>query len=107
MASLARLWPDEPHLADRFEAYVGGLEISNGFGELVDAEQQRARLTRDVEQREQEGLPAYPIDERFLGALEEGLPPSGGNALGFDRLVMLLAGASHIEEVLALPHRRL
>lgn len=107
MASLARLWPDDPGVADRFEAYIGGLEISNGFGELVDAEEQRRRLVRDQKERTQEGLPAYPIDERFLGALEESIPPSGGNALGFDRLVMLLSGASHIEDVLALPHRRL
>lgn len=107
MASLARLLPEDPSVADRFEAYIGGIEISNGFGELVDAQEQRHRLVRDREERTQQGLPAYPIDERFLGALEEGIPPSGGNALGFDRLVMLLSGASHIEDVLALPHRLL
>ncbi|MFK7997960.1 MAG: EF-P lysine aminoacylase EpmA [Polyangiales bacterium] len=107
MASLARLLPEEPDVADRFEAYIGGLEISNGFGELVDADEQRRRLMRDRKERSAAGLPAYPIDERFVGALEEGIPPSGGNALGFDRLVMLLSGASHIEDVLALPHRRL
>jgi lysyl-tRNA synthetase class 2 len=107
MASLARLLPEDPTIADRFEAYIGGIEISNGFGELVDAQEQRQRLMRDQEQRTQQGLPPYPIDERFLGALEEGIPPSGGNALGFDRLVMLLSGASHIEDVVALPHRRL
>ena len=106
MASLARLHSDEPALADRFEAYVGGIELSNGFGELVDFHEQRERLLRDQRQRAATGLPAYPIDERFLGALAEGIPPSGGNALGFDRLVMLLSGAAHIEDVLALPHRR-
>lgn len=107
MASLARLMPDDASVADRFEAYIGGLEISNGFGELVDAQEQRRRLVRDRKERTREGLPLYPVDERFVGALEEGIPPSGGNALGFDRLVMLLSGATHIEDVLALPHRRL
>lgn len=107
MASLARLHTNEPTLADRFEGYIGGLEISNGFGELVDADEQRRRLTRDLAQRRKENLPPYPIDERFLGALEEGIPPSGGNALGFDRLVMLLTGAPSIQDVVAIPHGEL
>ncbi|HJK95568.1 MAG TPA: EF-P lysine aminoacylase EpmA [Polyangiaceae bacterium LLY-WYZ-15_(1-7)] len=107
MASLARLDPRDPSVADRFEAYVDGLELCNGFGELVDPVEQRDRLERDQRAREEAGKPAYPIDERFLGALEEGLPPCGGNALGFDRLVMLVLGAAHIEDVLALPSRRL
>lgn len=103
MASLARLCPDDARWADRFEAYVGGLEICNGFGELVDPVEQRARLERDRDARRARGLDDYPIDERFLAALEEGLPESGGNALGVDRLVMLMIGAEHIADVLALP----
>lgn len=107
MASLARLAPEDPRFADRVEAYVDGLEISNGFGELIDPEEQRARLWRDRAERRRTGLDDYPIDERFLAALEEGLPPSGGNALGFDRLVMLMTGATSIDQVLAVPQARL
>ncbi len=107
MASLARLSPDDPTVCDRFEAYVGGVELCNGFGELVDPVEQRRRLEHDQRTREAAGKPVYPIDERFLAALEEGLPPTGGNALGFDRLVMLLLGARHIQEVVALPYERL
>ncbi len=107
MASLARLCPDDPRFAERFEAFVCGIELCNGFGELTDPVEQRARLERDQEARRLLGLPVYPIDERFLGALEDGVPPSGGNALGVDRLVMLLAGAPAIEDVVWIPRRRL
>ena len=107
MASLARLCDDDPSVADRFEAYVSGVELCNGFGELVDAGEQRARLERDQRARAAQNKPVYPIDERFLAALEEGLPPSGGNALGLDRLVMLLLGVTDIEDVLAIPASRL
>lgn len=107
MASLARLHPDDPRWADRVEAYVDGLELCNGFGELIDPVEQRTRLRRDRDARAATGREAYPIDERFLAALEEGLPPCGGNALGLDRLVMLVTGAHHIEEVVAIPASRL
>ena len=101
MASLARTFPDRPHLADRFEAFVDGMELCNGFGELVDPIEQRSRFTRDQMKRAEMGLAVYPLDERFLSALEEGMPPSGGNALGVDRLVMLLTSAKHIEDCIA------
>ena len=107
MASLARLDPKNPSVADRFEAYVGGVELCNGFGELIDPVEQRARLRADQARREAEGKTVYPIDERFLGALEEGLPPCGGNALGFDRLLMFVLGVSAIDEVVAIPAQRL
>ncbi len=107
MASLARLDPHDPSVAQRFEAYVDGVELCNGFAELVDPVEQRVRLERDQRARQQRGMTMYPIDEAFLGALEEGLPPCAGNALGFDRLVMLVLGARHIEEVVAIPNRRL
>lgn len=103
MASLARLSPRDPRFAERFEAYLDGIELCNGFSELTDAVEQRKRLQRDQEEREKLGRSVYPLDERFLAALEEGIPPSGGNALGFDRLLMLVVGAKHIDEVLALP----
>ena len=107
MASLARLHPDRPAFADRFEAYVCGIEICNGFGELIDPIEQRARLSRDQEARRARGLPVYPIDERFLGALEEGLPPCAGNAMGFDRVVALLTGAPTVADVMAFGSARL
>jgi lysyl-tRNA synthetase class 2 len=107
MASLARLSPIDPHFAERFEAYLDGIELCNGFSELVDPAEQRRRFERDQETREKLDRAVYPVDERFLAALQEGIPPSGGNALGFDRLLMLLVGAKHIDEVIALPTSRM
>jgi lysyl-tRNA synthetase class 2 len=107
MASLARKKPGDPTVAERFEAYVAGIELCNGFGELTDAAEQRARLVADQEERARRGLPVYPLDERFLAALAQGIPPSGGNALGIDRLIMLALGAKEIEEVVAIPASRL
>lgn len=101
MASLARLMPHDPTVADRFELYAGGLELANGFGELLDAELQRKRSLADLEERRHRGLPLYPLDERFLEALAEGCPPVSGVALGIDRLIMLWWGAKHIRQVLA------
>lgn len=98
-ASLARLNPGDPTTADRFEAYVCGIELCNGFGELVDAAEQRRRLEADRDTRARLGKPAYPIDEAFLRALEKGIPESGGNALGVDRLMLLLLGAERIDQV--------
>jgi lysyl-tRNA synthetase class 2 len=100
-ASLARRKPADPRVAERFELYVGGVELCNGFGELVDAKEQRARLVRDHAERRTRGLPVYPIDERFLEALEHGIPPSAGNALGVDRLVALACGTTEIARVMA------
>jgi lysyl-tRNA synthetase class 2 len=100
-ASLARRKPTDPELCERFELYVGDLELCNGFGELTCPIEQRQRLERDRRQRIARQLPAYPIDERFLAALEAGMPAASGNALGLDRLVLLCAGAHHLGEVMA------
>ncbi|MDH3201828.1 MAG: EF-P lysine aminoacylase EpmA [Myxococcales bacterium] len=105
MASLARLKPNG--MADRFEAFLKGIELCNGFGELTDADEQRQRLLRDQADRRATGKPVYPVDERFLQALEEGMPESGGNALGVDRLLMLLVGADSIQAVMPFPEDRL
>jgi lysyl-tRNA synthetase class 2 len=99
-ASLARRKPEDARLSERFELYVAGVELCNGFGELVDPVEQRARLVHDQETRRARSQPAYPIDERFLEALDR-LPPTGGNALGLDRLVALACGTTDIAEVLA------
>ena len=105
MASLARLQPNG--MADRFEAFFRGVELCNGFGELTDALEQRRRFERDQVVRRASGLPEYPIDERFLADLERGMPESGGNALGVDRLLMLVLGAESIQAVMAFPAERL
>jgi lysyl-tRNA synthetase class 2 len=99
-ASLARTKPGDPRLAERFEVYVGGVELCNGFGELVDPIEQRQRLERDRRARRERGLPVYPLDERFLEALAR-VPPSAGNALGVDRLTALACGTADIRDVLA------
>jgi lysyl-tRNA synthetase class 2 len=101
LAALARAKPGDPRVVERFEAYVGGLELANAFGELTDPVEQRARFEHDLARRRALGRPLYPIDERLLAALAEGLPPSAGVALGFDRLVMLVTGAAHIRDVSA------
>ena len=105
-AALARIRPDTPPVAERFEAYLDGIELANGFHELRDAGEQRARFARDLAKRKEQGLPIVPMDERLLAALEHGLPECSGVALGFDRLVMLAAGAASIQDVLPFPIER-
>ena len=105
-AALARLNPADPRTALRFELYCKGVELANGFQELSSAADQRARFERDNEERRRLGLPIYEIDERFLAALQAGLPDCAGVALGLDRTLMLAAGANHIDEVLAFPTDR-
>lgn len=99
LAALAREKPGDPRVVERFEAYLSGLELCNGFGELIDPVEQRRRLQADLAERARRGLPLYPIDERFLAAVGH-MPASGGVALGVDRLAMLLLGKSHIRDVL-------
>jgi lysyl-tRNA synthetase class 2 len=106
-ASLARTCPDDPRWAERFEVLAGGLELCNGFGELTDAGEQRARFERDQRARASEEREVFPIDERFLGALEAGMPPAAGNALGFDRLLAAAMGRDRIADVLAFPEAEL
>jgi lysyl-tRNA synthetase class 2 len=101
-AALARAKPDDPRVAERFEVYLCGIEIANGFGELTDPVEQRRRLEAQMAEKERIYGERYPIDEDFLAALAL-MPPASGCALGFDRLVMLAAGAEVIEQVLWTP----
>lgn len=103
MASLGRLKPSDPSVAERFELYVGGIEVANGFTEVCDAEEFLARCAWHQAERRRRGLPEYPVDDRYVTVLRNGLPPCAGVALGFDRVVMLLCGAAAIDEVLAFP----
>jgi elongation factor P--(R)-beta-lysine ligase len=105
-AALARLRTDDAGVAvaARVEAYVDGLELCNGFEELTDPAEQRARFATDAERRQAAGLAVPPVDERFLAALAHGLPPCSGVAVGFDRVVMLAAGTRDIRDVLAFPY---
>jgi lysyl-tRNA synthetase class 2 len=92
----------DPRLAERFELYACGIELANGFGELADAAEQRARLEQQMAEKERIYGERYPIDEDFLQALAA-MPQASGVALGFDRLVMLATGATRIEQVLWMP----
>ncbi len=104
MASLARLKPDDPGVAERVELYAGGVELANGFSELTDAAEQRRRLAEEQELRRRLGKPVYPLDEEFLAAVGR-MPPSAGVAVGLDRLLMLCLGARRIADVLLFPAR--
>jgi elongation factor P--(R)-beta-lysine ligase len=105
-AALARPTAHDPRVAERFEMYVAGLELANCFGELTDAPEQRRRFEAEMAEKERVYGERYPIDEDFLAALAL-MPPASGGALGFDRLVMLAAGASHIAQVQWTPMTRL
>jgi lysyl-tRNA synthetase class 2 len=98
-AALARACPHDPRVAERFELYVLGIELANGFGELTDPVEQRKRFEHEMAEKERIYGERYPIDEGFLAALAN-MPPASGVALGFDRLAMLATGAPRIEDVL-------
>lgn len=100
-AALARLKPRLPRVAARFELYLDGLELANGFHELSQPEEQRARFTHDLKLRGARGQVQAPLDENFLAALESGLPDCAGVALGFDRLVAIALGAEKLADAMA------
>ncbi len=102
MASLARLKPDDARVAERVELYARGLELGNGFSELTDAAEQRARLTGEQALRRTQGRPVFELDERFLEAVGR-MPASGGIAVGLDRVLMLLLQAEQLSDVLLFP----
>jgi elongation factor P--(R)-beta-lysine ligase len=102
-AALARRDPTDPRIAERFELFVCGIELANAFVELTDPKEQRARFLADRTRRHAISGPDWPLDEDFLAAMEHGLPPSAGIALGFDRMAMIASGADRIDQVLWLP----
>ncbi len=105
-ASQAALAQIRNGVAERFELYINGMELANGFHELADAEEQRQRFEAENRQRQQQGLPVAPIDAHLLAALAQGLPDCAGVALGFDRLLMLITGETEIAAVLSFDSER-
>jgi lysyl-tRNA synthetase class 2 len=105
-AALARIRPGDPPVAERFEVFLGPLELANGYHELTDAGEQRTRFQRDLALRTSRNAPTPPVDERLLAALQAGLPVCAGVALGVDRLLMAMCRADRIDEVLTFPFAR-
>lgn len=101
-SALARAKPSDPRVAERFEVYACGVELANGFGELIDAQEQRLRFTQAMDEKERRYGERYPLDEDFLAAMTR-MPEACGVALGFDRLVMLASGATRIDQVVWTP----
>jgi lysyl-tRNA synthetase class 2 len=100
-SAFARLKPGRPEVAERWELFIGGIELANAFSELTDPVEQRRRFEENLTEREKLGKPVYPVDEEFLSALDKGLPECAGVALGVDRLVMLFTDAECIDDVRA------
>lgn len=105
-AALAKINPNDNRVAERFEVYINGIELANGFHELCDAKEQRARFERDLTMRQEHHITEVPIDENFLQALAHGLPDCAGVALGVDRLLMLALQKSSINEVISFTFDR-
>jgi len=106
VSPLSRKNDHHPELTDRFELFIGGREIANGFSELNDPDDQRERFLEQVKERESGDNEAHPMDEDYIEALEYGLPPTAGEGIGIDRLVMLLTNAESIREVILFPHMK-
>lgn len=107
LAALSRKKPSNPRYAERFEIYIAGLELGNAFSELTDSVEQENRLKKERQLREKMGKEVYNIDKEFIQALKLGLPPSGGIAMGVDRIVMLFTDAKSIEEVIFFPTKQI
>jgi lysyl-tRNA synthetase class 2 len=102
-AALARIRRGEPDVAERFELFISGIEIANGFHELGDASEQLARFEDEISHRQKTGRPEMVVDSQLIAALEQGMPDCAGVAMGVDRLLMVLLDKAHIDEVLTFP----
>ncbi|MEA3413758.1 MAG: EF-P lysine aminoacylase EpmA [Pseudomonadota bacterium] len=105
-ASLARIRDGSPPVAERFEVFLGPMELGNGFHELTDAAEQHARFEAELKRRSRAGKAGVEMDRRLVAALQAGMPECAGVALGVDRMLMARVGATHIEEVIAFPWPR-
>ena len=106
ISPLARRNDENPAVTDRFEFFIGGRELANGFSELNDAEDQAERFMQQVREKDAGDDEAMHYDADFVRALEYGLPPTAGEGIGIDRLIMLFANAPSIRDVLLFPHMR-
>ena len=105
ISALAASKPGKPKFAERFEVYVAGVELANGFTELNDPVEHKARFQEALREKKRRGYPEVPIDGQFLRELEYGMPPAAGIALGVERILMTLAGGEHIDDFFFLPHK--
>jgi lysyl-tRNA synthetase class 2 len=106
ISPLSKQKPSDPRFVDRFELFVGGMELANGFSELNDPEEQKRRFDAQLKEREKGDLEAHEMDEDYVEALRYGMPPAAGEGIGIDRLVMMLTNSSSIREVILFPHLR-